>query len=273
MCIRDSLGPNISNMKGKAMLGDLMDPETKMPMMMLIDDGIDRIIYEYDQSKKEWSEHFKYKCQEPGYYPLGLYKDKVVVSGSKFSPSGEVLEENDTNAIYLYDMKTREFSDKLYQDDVYDVGGLTGSCRTTGGSGVSVKGNSSLQYIRYTSHQPEYLFFDKDAEQTYIALKQIFPNDFVSVIGSDVSAKVMLVKVSSSNNPGAIYIVDLNKEADPINLLAEISPWIDRSKLAETIPVSYTARDGLEIPAYLTLTTKKTDRNYFVILPHCGPNV
>ena len=268
---RIALGPDISDMKGKAMLGDLMDPETKMPMMMLIDDGIDRIIYEYDQSKKEWSEHFKFKCQEPGYYPLGLHKGKVVVSGSKFSPSGKILEDNDTNAIYLYDMKTREFSDKLYQDDVYDVGGLTGSCRTTGGYAASVQGNSSVQYIRYTSYQPEYLFFDKDAEATYIALKNIFPDEFVSVLSSDVSAKVMLVKVSSPSNPGQIYIVDLHN--DTINILAEIAPWLDRSKLAKTIPVTYTARDGLEIPAYLTLATKKTDKNYFVILPHGGPNV
>ena len=32
------------------------------------------------------------------------------------------------------------------------------------------------------------------------------------------------------------------------------------------------ARDGLEIPALLTLATKETDKNYFIILPHGGPN-
>ena len=42
--------------------------------------------------------------------------------------------------------------------------------------------------------------------------------------------------------------------------------------MAETIPVKYTARDGLVIPAYLTLTKKKTDMNYMIVLPHGGPN-
>ena len=42
--------------------------------------------------------------------------------------------------------------------------------------------------------------------------------------------------------------------------------------MAETIPVKYTARDGLVIPAYLTLTKKKTERNYMIVLPHGGPN-
>ncbi len=35
----------------------------------------------------------------------------------------------------------------------------------------------------------------------------------------------------------------------------------------------FKARDGLEIPAYLTLTKKKTKHKYMIMLPHGGPNV
>ena len=50
-----------------------------------------------------------------GFTPIGTYKGKVVVSGSKFNPSGKLLEENDTNTIYFMIWRL-ESSEKLYQD-------------------------------------------------------------------------------------------------------------------------------------------------------------
>ena len=77
----------------------------------------------------------------------------------------------------------------------------------------------------------------------------------------------MIVRVSNTNNPGDYYIVDLYKNS--VNLYIKVA-LADRSKLAKAQPVTYTARDGLEIPALLTLATKETDKNYFIILPHGG---
>ena len=267
---RIAYGPDIGNMKGKAVLGSLNDFETKLPLGMLIDVGLDRVLYAYNSSSKEWEEHFRFACQQPGFTPIGTYKGKVVVSGSKFSPSGTLIEENDTNAIYLYDMNTREFSDKLYQDPRYDVSGLTGSCRQASGYKLSSSGSSEISAIAYESYQQEAVFFDKEQEATYIAIKQLFPGDQIEILSSDVSGKVMMVLVQGSNNPGDYYIVDLYKNS--VNLLYQERPWLDRSKLAKTTAVKYYARDGLEIPALLTLTKKETDKNYFVILPHGGPN-
>ena len=267
---RIAYGPDIGNMKGKAVLGSLNDFETKLPLGMLIDVGLDRVLYAYNSSNKEWEEHFRFACQQPGFTPIGTYKGKVVVSGSKFSPSGTLLEENDTNAIYLYDMNTREFSDKLYQDPRYDVSGLTGSCRQASGYKLSSSGSSEISAIAYESYQQEAVFFDKEQEATYIAIKQLFPGDQIEILSSDVSGKVMMVLVQGSNNPGDYYIVDLYKNS--VNLLYQERPWLDRSKLAKTTAIKYYARDGLEIPALLTLTKKETDKNYFVILPHGGPN-
>ena len=267
---RIAYGPDIGNMKGKAVLGSLNDFETKLPLGMLIDVGLDRVLYAYNSSNKEWEEHFRFACQQPGFTPIGTYKGKVVVSGSKFSPSGTLIEENDTNAIYLYDMNTREFSDKLYQDPRYDVSGLTGSCRQASGYKLSSSGSSEISAIAYESYQQEAVFFDKEQEATYIAIKQLFEGDQIEILSSDVSGKVMMVLVQGSNNPGDYYIVDLYKNS--VNLLYQERPWLDRSKLAKTTAIKYYARDGLEIPALLTLTKKETDKNYFVILPHGGPN-
>ena len=266
---RIALGPDIGDMKGKAIQGYLAGTD-KQPLGMLIDDGIKRILYMYDKDSKEWYEHFTFNCQEPGFTPIGTYNGKIVVSGSKFSPNGELIEYNDTNAIYFYDHTTKTFSEKLYQDERYDVGGLTGSCRPASGSRYSIGASGEISSISYESYQPEYLFFDKQLEQTYVSIASLFPNDFVRAVTSGDGGNKLVVSVSSSNNPGEYYFVDLKQ--GQVTPLHTRNPWLDREKLAKTIPVSYTARDGLEIPAYLTLTKEKTDKKMLIIMPHGGPN-
>lgn len=262
-------GPDMGDMKGIATIGQSMYPDG-MPMGVLLDKGLDRVLYRYMKDSKEWVEHFSFKCQEPGFVPVGTYKGKIVVSGSKFSPSGELLEENDTNALYFYDMDTREFSEKLYQDPDYDVSGLTGSCRQASGGGSSNRMTSELEFVSYSTLKPERVYFDQDAEQIFATVQSVFPDDFVSITTASADKMIMVVNVSNSNNPGDYYLVNLKEGT--VKLLFQIAPWLDRDMLVKSKPVKYIARDGLEIPALLTLTKQKTDKNYFIIMPHGGPN-
>ena len=262
-------GPDFGDMKGKATIGQSFHPNG-VPMGVLIDDGLDRILYEYNSDSKKWTEHFRFQCQKPGFVPIGTYKGKVVVSGSKFSPSGKLLEENDTNALYFYNMETKEFSEKLYQDPDYDVSGLTGSCRPASGSGTTNRMTSELEFVSYSTLKPERVYFDKEAEQIFATVQAVFPDDHVSITTASADKMIMVVGVSNTNNPGDYYLVNLKEGS--VKLLFQRSPWLDRNKLVKAIPVKYKARDGLEIPALLTLTKQKTDKNYFIVMPHGGPN-
>jgi len=262
-------GPDFGDMKGKATLGQSFHPDGT-PMGVLIDEGLDRVLYEYDSDSKKWTEHFRFACQQPGFVPIGSYKGKVVVSGSKFSPSGDLIEENDTNALYFYDMATKEFSEKLYQDPDYDVSGLTGSCRPASGGGTTNRMTSEIEYVSYSTLKPERVYFDKNAEEIFATVQSVFPDDHVSISTSSADKKIMVVSVSNTNNPGDYYLVNLNEGT--VKLLFQRSPWLDREKLVKATPVKYYARDGLEIPALLTLTKQKTDKNYFIVMPHGGPN-
>lgn len=264
-----AFGPSIGDMRGVATLGRITDTDG-YPLGILLDHGLKRVLYEYKKEKKEWVEHFSFNCQEPGFVPIGTYKGKMVVSGSKFSPDGELLEENDTNAIYLYDHKTKKFGNKLYQDPDYDVSGLTGSCRQASGGASSNRMSGEVSSISYSSLQPERLFFDKKAEEVYLTVKSVFPDHNVSTVTSSADRKRMVVRIWGTHEPGEYFYVDLNK--GEVTSLFKTQPWLDRSKLSKAIPVKYKARDGLEIPALLTLTKIKTDKNYFLVMPHGGPN-
>ena len=208
-----AFGPSIGDMRGVATLGQVTDTDG-YPLCILLDHGLERILYEYKKESKEWVEHFSFNCQEPGFVPIGTYKGQMVVSGSKFSPSGVLIEENDTNAIYLYDHKTKTFGDKLYQDPNYDVGGFTGTCRNaSGGAGVDYD-TRKLLYVTYEAQEPVKIYFDDEIAEIYNGLDAVFPNEWVSVVTRDKERNKMVIRVSSPSNPGDYYFY--NRQASAI---------------------------------------------------------
>lgn len=79
-----------------------------------------------------------------------------------------------------------------------------------------------------------------------------------------------LVSLTSDTDPGAAYVYD--RATGGVDLLYRPRPDLPVEHLAPMEPVRYTARDGLEIPAYLTLPRGRDDRALpVVILPHGGP--
>ena len=68
----------------------------------------------------------------PSLYEQDGKGDEAIAYAKFFDPCGSW-----TWYATEYDPKTREFSEKLYQDPNYDVGGYTGTCRNaSGGAGV-----------------------------------------------------------------------------------------------------------------------------------------
>ena len=266
-----AFGPDIGD---KEIIYDIWANNDGMPVAALTDVGIERVLYTYNENTKEWSEHYRYTCQNPHFIPISVSEGGLwLVTGQKLDSSGNVIDPHETNALYLYDPKTKTFIEKLYEDKEYDIGGYTGGCRDTynGGFASIDPVTNELLSVNYQTYEPVRLFFNDDLGRTYKALQQVFPNDWVSISTSDNSKKRAVVRVYGSNNPGEYYYLDLDKgELKP---LFTSHPWLDRSKLSKKEFVKYEARDGLTIPAYLSQRKFDAGGNYFVILPHGGPNV
>ena len=101
-------------------------------------------------------------------------------------------------------------------------------------------------------------------------MQGVFPDHNVSPITASTDRTKMVVRIWETDEPGEYFYVDLNK--GEVRSLFKSFPWLDRSKLSRGQKIWYSARDGLKIPAIFTPAKIKTDRNYFVILPHGGPN-
>lgn len=81
---------------------------------------------------------------------------------------------------------------------------------------------------------------------------------------------LVIVAVSRDVDPGSVYLY--NRTTGDVDLLYRTRPDLPSDHLPFRKPVRYTARDGLEIPAYLTLPRGVEPRGLAtVILPHGGP--
>ncbi|WP_406672892.1 S9 family peptidase [Natronospira sp.] len=79
-----------------------------------------------------------------------------------------------------------------------------------------------------------------------------------------------LVTLTSDTDPGATYLFD--RDSGELELLYRPRPNLPVEHLAEMKPIRYEARDGLEIPGYLTLPKGLPAENLpLVVNPHGGP--
>jgi len=230
-------------------------------------------LWRYNKDDDNWDIHYSNKCQEPTFFPLsttGENNELWLVAGQDVSKSKVFNEENDKSKVFVYDPDKRTF-DLLFEDDRYDIAGPVGGCRTASGN-VSVDSTTlELLSVNYYAEKPVRLFFDEEYGQDYNQLASTFPDDVVRIVTTNTDRTKFVISVSSSTNPGDYYYYD--KEFGTLSFLWERMPWIDRTKLSKMQPISYTARDGLEISGYLTIPVNSDGKNLpMVVHPHGGPN-
>ena len=86
----------------------------------------------------------------------------------------------------------------------------------------------------------------------------------------DLAKDKLIVVVDGPRQPTAYYY--LNRTTHEATQLASTYPDLSEADLGEMKPWPYKARDGLDIPAYLTLPPGKAAKNLpVVVMPHGGP--
>lgn len=113
---------------------------------------------------------------------------------------------------------------------------------------------------------PQTEAFAEDLEQ----LHQKLPEGNLSFSSATQDGQLWIVAVASDVDPGTAYL--FNRETGEVERLYTSRPDLPTESLASMQPIRYTARDGTEIPAYLTLPAGVEPRQLpTVIYPHGGP--
>jgi dipeptidyl aminopeptidase/acylaminoacyl peptidase len=113
-------------------------------------------------------------------------------------------------------------------------------------------------------------WLDKDSEARFRSVARAFKDKRVTVYGRSEDGKRILAEVDTPSTPSVYYFVDFAKgTADTVG---EAYPGLIGAKLGEVREITYKARDGAMVPAFLTLPPESSGKNLpLVVLPHGGP--
>lgn len=115
-------------------------------------------------------------------------------------------------------------------------------------------------------------FFDPNhpVAKIYRTLFNSFQGQVVNIVNASKNGKLAVVRVWSDYNPGSYYLMNL--ETNKVTPLFKVAPWIDRKQMASMQPISFKARDGLEIRGYLTKPMEQEEKETpLIVLVHGGP--
>ncbi|MGB5512650.1 MAG: prolyl oligopeptidase family serine peptidase, partial [Woeseiaceae bacterium] len=104
---------------------------------------------------------------------------------------------------------------------------------------------------------------------TYAQLEKLIPNAYYVTIGTRSRDGKSLVAVNTGpKDPGSYYLLH-NGE---FKFVGSRQPLLDSEQLADVRYITYEARDGREIPAYVTVPNGEGPFP-LVVMPHGGPQV
>jgi dipeptidyl aminopeptidase/acylaminoacyl peptidase len=182
----------------------------------------------------------------------------------EFGPDGKLYVSarlgNDKQAIYTYDLEKNRINP-------VPVAALTNYDMT----GRLINGAHAVLGVRYVAASPNTFWFDDKLRALQKTINGLLPG---TVNQLDVAPRSegthVLVHSSSDTLPGRYYLY--NTLTAKLNLVGDAQPQIDPNRMAPKEMVRYKARDGLEIPAYLTLPQGTDGKNLpMVVLVHGGP--
>jgi dipeptidyl aminopeptidase/acylaminoacyl peptidase len=136
-------------------------------------------------------------------------------------------------------------------------------------TGVVLK-NGSRRMIgtAFIGDKTRYHFADRSLQEGWDWIERAFGYQRVEFVSASADYAKILVEVMGPKSGYAYYLADVKEHVtSPVGKI-----YAGVAQIAEVRPVKYTAADGLEIPAYLTLPPDRPAQNLpIVIFPHGGP--
>jgi dienelactone hydrolase len=241
------------------------------------------IAIDFRSAEGVWEEHFRSYAKD---------RDVVDVIAMSGKPDIAIIQSNvgqEFSSVYEYDIKARKKLSKLFEHKFFDAVGV----RSLANDGaVGEDGFDGYVYEGLSGSDMHWENPEIDGVIAGVAkaigLKQT-SQKLMSVSGpatatiktyGDVSVRLVrrikgdsptyLLRVSGLTYPTEHYLLKDGK----IQLLAKERPAIDRASLGTARFVYYPSRDGLNIPAYLTVPNEKlcgSGPYSAVVHPHGGP--
>lgn len=165
---------------------------------------------------------------------------------------------------WMYDPVAREFDkEPLLAHPQYSIGSLI----------LGTQPSDFNRVLGFTVDGPERttVFVDPGMRAIHDGLKRQFPGQQITITGyNDDRSRVLFTAASASHSPSYHLLLDRKR----LVALGSQRPWIDPKTIGEQRWITYTARDGMKIPALVDLPAgwnASDGRIPAVVHPHGGP--
>ncbi|MEO0816820.1 MAG: prolyl oligopeptidase family serine peptidase [Pseudomonadota bacterium] len=214
-----------------------------------------RIIQLYRQPGGSFQEHFDFRSESRrGVQHAGFSDREGVVY---------VVDNREGNysVIREYNYISREFSDIIYSHPQYDVGGVILSTRK--------EDFGKLLGFSYQGPRVVREYVDEGWRNLDAGIQAVMPEGVVGQIvdWSDDFSNVVIA-ASGPQHPTQYYLL---KDQSSLTKLGDSLPLLKPEMLGRMEFTSYEARDGLEIPAFITFPPEGTETGRAMVMPHGGP--
>jgi dipeptidyl aminopeptidase/acylaminoacyl peptidase len=101
-------------------------------------------------------------------------------------------------------------------------------------------------------------------------LERLYPGRVHEIVDSTADMNILVVRSSNDVDAATYYVYD--REKDKLSKLGSAYPELEQKSLGTMTNILYKAKDGTEVPGYLTVPTGAEKKNLpLVVLPHDGP--
>jgi len=161
----------------------------------------------------------------------------------------------DKAGVYLYDMDTEKYSERLFGLDSVDVDGI-----------ATNKWGKFLGYT-YTTKYPKAVWVDEDEKAIRDAIKSLFKKQYATIVSRSDDDNAIVIRTASGRDPGTYYLL---KNKQNLIKIGDSNPRLQAKDLSDVKYISYKTRDGRKTKAYVTIPEGQPPFPA-VVLPHGGP--
>ena len=191
------------------------------------------------------------------------FEDDSVIDMVRFvsnTDRGIIVTNAETGrfAVYEYDFATDTRGAVLFDHPEVDV------TRAVFGADGSVDG------AIYEDDRPRVRWLKPELERIQSRIDRTFPGHTNMIVNRSRDGNRILIFSSAADDPGTYYVYD--QAARRMETFASPYERLIERRFAPVRPVRYRSRDGLDVPAYLTLPPGRSEQGLpLVVLPHGGP--